>query len=25
MAVGITYKGGTWYCCVCVSSQNYGG
>lgn len=24
MAVGITYKGGTWYCCVCVSSQNYG-
>ena len=25
MAVGVTYKGGTWYCCVCVSSQNYGG
>ena len=25
MAVGIIYKGGTWYCCVCVSSQNYGG
>lgn len=25
MAVGITYKSGTWYCCVCVSSQNYGG
>ena len=25
MAVGITYKGGTWYCCICVSSQNYGG
>ena len=21
MAVGITYKGGTWYCCVCVSSK----
>ena len=25
MAVGITYEGGRWYCCVCVSSQNYGG
>lgn len=25
MAVGITYEGGRWYCCVCVSSKNYGG
>ena len=25
MAVGITNKDGTWYCCVCVSSKNYGG